>query len=102
MRAQLARFLEEEDVGAAAGRDRAEVVAAAEVLGGVDGRELDREQRVEPGLDRGAGRVVEVPGRRESAGVHVVGDDERVPAVEAVLGQRLDALGYVVPRASFP
>ena len=100
VRAQLAQVLDEEDVGAAAGRDRADVVAAAEVLGGVDGRELDREQRVQARLDRGADRVVEVAGREQRPGVHVVGDEQRVAAVDAVLGQHLHALGDVVPGAA--
>ena len=55
------QVLDEEDVRAPAGRDRADVVAAADVLGGVDGRELDGEQRVQARGDRGADGMVEGP-----------------------------------------
>ena len=98
VRAHLREVLDEQDVRAAARGDRADVVAAAHVLGGVDRRHLDRHQRVDPRGDRGPHGVVEVADRGERLGVHVVGDEQRVARVDAVLEQHRGELLDVVPR----
>ena len=98
VRAHLAEVLDEQHVGAAAGRDRAQVVAVAHVLGGVDGRHLDRQQRIDPRADRRAHRVVEVANGGQRLGVHVVGDQQRVARVDAVVEHHPRELLDVVPR----
>ena len=98
VRAHLRQVLHEQDVRAAAGGDRADVVAAAHVLGRVDRRHLDRDQRVDPGGDRRPHGVVEVAHGGERLGMHVVGDEQRVARVDAVLQQHRGELLDVVPR----
>ena len=87
VRAHLREVLDEQDVGAAARRDRADVVAAADVLGRVDRRHLDRHQRVDPGAIAVRTAWSRWPTVGERLGVHVVGDEQRVARVDAVLEQ---------------
>ena len=87
VRPEVGQVLDEEDVGEPPRRDRAEVVAHAEVLGAVHGRHLDRDQRVDPLLDRPAQDAVHVPVGDDRVGQDVVGDEQAVARVDAVLGQ---------------
>ena len=73
-----AQVLDEEDVGEAAGRDRAELVAEAEVLGAVERRHLDRDERVDALLDRPPDDAVHVAVGDDRVREHVVGDEEAV------------------------
>ena len=75
MRAEVVEVLDEQDVGEPAGRDRAEIVAEVEVLGAVQRRHLDRDQRVDALLDRAPQDAVHVAVGDDRAGQDVVGDE---------------------------
>ena len=70
----------------------------AHVLGRADRGHLDRHQRVDPGGDRGPHGMVEVTHGGKRLGMHVVGDEQHVARVDAVLQHDGGEFLHVVPR----
>ena len=87
-------------VGAAAGRDGAEVALHAEMGGGVDRGHLERDQRVEAAFDGVAHDAVHVAVVDERAGMAIVGAEDEVARIETLFGHGGDLGLHVVPGAA--
>src|SRR3712207_1840554 len=94
--------LEEDDVGAAARGDAADVAPHPEPFGGVQGRHLEGGYGVNALVYGVAHHEVHVPLLHKGLGAAIIGDKQDVPRIEAALGVGFYGLRYVVPGGAPP
>ena len=92
----------QDEVGAAARRDRAQFALEAEMLGGVEGRHLDGGDGLEALRDGMAHDAVHVAFIDQRAGMAVIRAQNEIARIDAALGDRLDLGGDVIPGRAQP